>query len=251
MKLDDAIDLRVPAGPFDPAADPARLPILYEDDEEGDLGESNLHVLSDEILHVCLKAHLAARPELQVFSNMNLYYEAPGLPAGQPVPYVSPDTMVVRPTHQLPEDTSSYRIGREGPAPVLVAEILSARSAQQRDLGDKLRLYGLLGVPEYLLVDTSGAFLPERLLLKRLRPDGTWEDYRDADGGVTSALGFRVIIDDDGKVRVVNAATGERYARPDEAQAERVARVRAEERARALEAEVARLRALLPPESKD
>jgi hypothetical protein len=53
---------------------PAGLPILYEDDKEADLGESNPHVISDEILHVCLKAHLARRPEYQVFSNMNFYY---------------------------------------------------------------------------------------------------------------------------------------------------------------------------------
>jgi hypothetical protein len=81
---------------------PAGLPILYEDDEEGDLGESNPHVVTDEILHVCVKAHLARRPEHQVFSNMNLYYQNPAAPEASPMPYVSPDIMVVRPFHSLP-----------------------------------------------------------------------------------------------------------------------------------------------------
>src|SRR5262245_48263716 len=51
------------------------LPILYEDDKEADLGESNVHVINDEILHICLSAHLKSRPEYRVFSNMNLYYQ--------------------------------------------------------------------------------------------------------------------------------------------------------------------------------
>src|SRR5437879_5120517 len=94
-----------------------RLPILYEDDEEGELGESNPHVLSNEVLHICLMAHFAPRPELQAFANMNLYYRDPERPDIVPVPYVSPDVMVVEPFARLPESLISYEIGREGPAP--------------------------------------------------------------------------------------------------------------------------------------
>src|SRR5438270_421721 len=110
------------------------LPILYEDEEEGDLGESNPHVVTDEILHVCLKAHFVPRPEYRVFSNMNLYYIDVEIERGRGLPYVSPDDMVVIPSRPLPEDVASYQIGRDGPAPVLTAEVLSERSAQQRDL---------------------------------------------------------------------------------------------------------------------
>jgi Uma2 family endonuclease len=254
---------------------PSGLPILYEDDEEGDLGESNPHVVTDEILHVCVKTHLPRRPEYQVFSNMNLYYQDPAAPEISPTPYVSPDNMVVKPTHPLPETVRSYQIGREGPAPVLIAEILSERSAQQqRDLAEKVILYAKLGVAEYILVDVTGTFLPRRLLLKRLQPDQTWRDEQDPDGGVTSRLGFRLVVEADGKLRVIDAATGRHYLRPEEAQAafeearaaaeqaraaarqaqeaaqqaraafeaEAEARRQAEERARALEAELACLR---------
>jgi hypothetical protein len=50
-------------------------------------------------------------------------------------------------------------------------------------------------------------------------------------------LGFRVVLEDDEQLRVIDAKTGERYARPDEAQAALV-------RAQTLEKELARLRAV-------
>jgi Uma2 family endonuclease len=198
------------------------LPILYEDEEEGDMGESNRHVDSDDIIHVCLRAHLTDRPEYRVYANMNLYYrKGPPHPKTGSLPYVSPDGMIVRPFElDDVDDVPSYTVGVDGPAPDLTAEILSARSAQQRDLKEKMIVYAKLRVPEYLLVDASGKYLPQRLLLKRLLPDGTYQDTRDPDGGVTSTLGFRLIIDSDGRPRVLDAATGKRYIRPDEAQRE-------------------------------
>lgn len=245
-----------------------RWPILYEDDDEGEMGETNIHVVSDEILHVCLLAHLANRPELRVYANMNLYYQLPDGEPVKPTPNVSPDLMVVEPDE--PSDRiSSYEIDRDGPVPILVGEILSARTAQQRDLDEKMEVYRLLGIREYLLVDIDGRFLPERLLLKRLQPDGTWADEPDQGSGVTSELGFRVTIESNGWPRLSHAQTGFRYPLPYEAYGEALARHQAEARAREaerlrlaevaarqeaeaktreLEAEIARLKSLLPPE---
>ena len=73
----------------------------------------------------------------------------------------------------------------------------------------------------------------QSLLLKRLQPDGTWKDEQDPDGGVTSQLGFRLIIDTDGRLRMLDATTGKRYARPDEAEVEASARRQMEERMQA------------------
>jgi hypothetical protein len=171
--------------------------------------------------------------------------------------------MVVAPFRPLEESLSSYEIGKQGPVPLLTAEILSERSAQQKDLGEKMTLYARLGVAEYILVDMTGRFLPQRLLLKRLQADGTWKDEQDPDGGVTSRLGFRLILDADGRLRVLDAATGKRYVRPDEAegvaeaqrQAEEArhqaeeARRQAEARIQELEAELARVKGP-PPEQK-
>ncbi|HYV36593.1 MAG TPA: Uma2 family endonuclease, partial [Gemmataceae bacterium] len=119
-----------------------------------------------------------------------------------------------------------------GPAPLWVSEVLSERSAQQRDLKEKLDIYAALGVAEYVLADPTGVYLPERLLLKRLMPDGSWKDEKDADGGITSSLQFRVILEAAGALRVVDCVTGWHYVHPDEA----------DHRIRELNAELQRLR---------
>jgi Uma2 family endonuclease len=209
-------------------------PVLYEDDDvEADLGETNPHVLANEILHVCVSAHFVNRPQFQVFSDLNCYYHVPGRKLKR-LPYISPDTMVVKPYARLPESISSYEIGKHGPAPVVTMEVLSQRSAQQRDLREKMVLCAKLGIAEYILVDITGRFLPEKIVLKRLRANGSYKDQRDADGGLTSKLGFRITMEADGQIRVANAVSGHAYIRPFEA----------EERIRQLETEVARLRDL-------
>src|SRR5262249_12326556 len=160
----------------------------------------------DEILHVCLRVHFTNRPGYRVYSNMNLYYlKGPRHPKTRSKPYVSPDVMVVEPFGEPGEDIRSYTIGADGPPPVLTSETLSERSAQQKDLKEKKKVYAKLKVPEYLLIDVTGKYLKQRLLLKRLRSDGKWDDTQDADGGVTSSLGFRVVLDADGRIRVLDA----------------------------------------------
>jgi len=227
------------------------MPIIYEDEGQEEMGDANLHTLSSGILQIGLMAHFRPQRRFQVFANLNCYYSPDDLGA-----YFSADVMVVEPFELLPVELTSYRIGEHGPAPRLTVEILSQRSGQQRDLTDKPIIYGQLRVAEYILADLSGDFLPERLQLQRRRRNGTWRLMQDADGGVTSLLGFRIIIDADNRFRVINAATGERYLRPDEAQAAEEARrkaekdrakserarKRAEKRVRELEAELERLR---------
>ena len=231
-----ATPIRTRQQPFPPApiVDIERMPLLYEDDEEGDMGESNLHEVTNGILRTGLEAHLAGQAQYRVFSNLNLYYSP-----RDPKAYVSPDAMIVVPFNPLGADPKSYRIGKEGPAPILSAEVLSERSAQQRDLQEKISVYALLGVPEYILIDSSGVYLPQRLLLKRLQPDKSWQDTIDPDGGITSQLGFRLVIDSDNQLRVLDLATGRRYVRPSEAETEIL---HAEQRIRQLEAELDRLR---------
>jgi Tfp pilus assembly protein FimV len=138
--------------------------------------------------------------------------------------------MVVKPAKDLGDEVTSYRVGRDGPPPELAAEVLSKRSAQQQDMTNKPDVYSFIGVAEFILIDVTGKFLPQRLLLKRLEKDGSWTDLQDADGGVTSRLGFCLRIDDDARLRVVNRETGQAYPRPDEAERERLARQDAEAR---------------------
>jgi Uma2 family endonuclease len=235
------------------------MPVMYEDEGQDEMGESEPHTLADHILSLGITAHLRDRLEYRVFSNLNVYYHRVDHWA-----YVSPDLMVVRPTEPLPERVSSYRIGVQGPAPALMVEILSRRSFQQQDLTNKPIIYSQLGVAEYILVDATGEFMERRLLLRRLQDDGEWIDEQDADGGVTSRLGFRIVLEEDGQLRVIDSATGKLYIRPAEAQhlletermsadaaraaaeVEAEARRRAEERVRSLEAELDRLRRTPP-----
>jgi hypothetical protein len=210
------------------------MPIVYEDDEEGDMGESDPHSTTEDIFRYGVSAHLAPQTRFRGFANLNVYYHR-----NKPEAYVSPDGMVVAPSRPLGDHVSSYRVGVDGPAPELIGEVLSERAAQQGDLGQKLIIYALLKVPEYILIDVTGRFLPQRLLLKRLQRNRNWRDEQDPDGGVTSRLGFRVMIDTDGRLRVLNAKTGKPYVRPDEANSSLAAAARIA----ALEAELDRLRA--------
>jgi Uma2 family endonuclease len=220
------------------------LPILYEDEGQENMGDTLPHGDCMDILSMGIAAHLAGRPEHRVLSDMNLYYNHLNKWA-----YVSPDVMDVVTPQRLPNDLRSYRIGVTGPAPVLTIEVLSRRSFQQQDLTNKPVIYARLGVAEYVLVDVTGEFLPQRLLIKRLQPDQTWFDNQDGDGGVTSVLGFRILIEEDGLPRVIDAKTGKRYLRPSEAQAAADALAEARERIRHLEAELERLRGPQPPKS--
>lgn len=66
-----------PAGAGQASASLDRLddvPIMYEDENEGDTGDSNVHTVTNEVLHICALAHFEENPSLQVFANMNLYY---------------------------------------------------------------------------------------------------------------------------------------------------------------------------------
>lgn len=210
------------------------LPVMYEDDDEGDMGDAFVHSQTIHTLYAALEPFVAVLG-LRFFDNMNAYYEVPKRrqKRGKGWPYFSADGMIVEPFQDLGDDVTSYRIGVDGPAPRTTFEVLSERTFQQGDLKTKPILYGKLGVREYILIDVRGRFLKERLLLRRLQPNGKWKDERDADGGVTSELGFRLIVDTDQRLRVINAATGLPFVRPEEAN-------QAAENARRAEAQLAR-----------
>ena len=216
--------------------DVARLPVLFEDDEEGELGESTLHTANTGILYWCLNAFLKGKPGYRTFCNLDLHYHPKIARA-----YVSPDAMVVSPAKDR-NDFERYRIGKDGPAPWLAVKVLSERSVQQRNLTDKIALYALLKVPEYIIVDPTGEFIPERLMMKRLQEDGSWRNEQDVDGAVTSFLGFRLILEEDQQLRLLDALTGMPYFRPSEAQRAVDDREQAQERISELEAQVTRLR---------
>jgi Uma2 family endonuclease len=225
------------------------LPVLFEDEGQEEMGEHTIHTLTDDIISLGLESHLQQYPNHHVFSNLNLHYHPINKKS-----YVSPDEMVIVADFPPRPSMGSYRVGETGPAPVLTVEVLSRRTYQQQDTSPtgKPVIYAELGVQEYIQVDVTGEFLPQRLVLKRLNESvqdeagiPTWLDEQDPDGGVTSQLGFRLIIEADGDVRVLDAHTGQGYLRPEEVEAtRRQAEQRvAESEQRATEQEVARQQA--------
>src|SRR5438093_205740 len=62
------------------------MPVMYEDEGQEEMGESILHVQTDDIIRTGLLAHFSNRPDLRVFTDLNMYYHPIDLFA-----YVSPD----------------------------------------------------------------------------------------------------------------------------------------------------------------
>lgn len=199
------------------------------------MGEANLHMLAAQLLHACLFTFLKKhRPKCQAFSNLNLYYQdGPPHPRTGASPNVAPDVMVVQPYQHLPEEISSYTIGKDGPAPLLTIEVMSPEPGIHRDFVEKSILYRSLGIAEYVLYDATSKY-EQSLLLRRLGEDGDYHDHIDEDGGVTSELGFRIVMQDDG-LAVLNLFTGHSIARPLDAERHAEGRRRARKRQRAAE----------------
>jgi hypothetical protein len=235
------------------------LPILYEDEESK--GQGSPATIWAYGLFYGFQYHLQNRPELQVFFSVSLIdLNAPLQPVTGVRPTVSPEIMVVHPFTPLPRDVESYTIGTDGPAPLLTAEVFSDYSFEDLEPEDKVVRYAALGVKECILADPMRNSLSQQLLLKRLRPDRSWEDLCDADGGITSQLGFRIIVDEDGLPRLLHTANS-CHARPSEVeslrrqltadfQRETKLRREAEEKLRAVEAELQRLREATQPARK-
>jgi hypothetical protein len=211
---------------------PTHTPVVYDDDDQFD-DDALPPYTTGEILCFGIAAHLARRKELRTLAHVGLQ------DAVESAAVTEPDAMVVRPDAHLPDDLRTYRVGEHGPAPLLAIEVLSAPTLGHIDLAAQSRVYAQFEVAEHVLVDLAGVFMPERtrLLLRRLGGDGNWHDERDHDGGVTSALGFRIVIEEDGQVRIIDRSTGHRYLRPGEA----------DQRLGDLDTQVSWLKEMLPP----
>jgi hypothetical protein len=189
------------------------LPVLFQDEGQEHMGETAAHTHAALTAYAGLLAHFADKAEYRVFANLSLYYHPLNRTA-----YVTPDMMVVCPSRPLGDDVASYRIGTDGPAPLLVVEVLGRRSLQQQDLTVKPLVYAQLGVKELLYIDTTGEYLPEKLQLRRLQlRDETWlEVPRGETGLLASAFGFTITVEGDGKLRLSNPALKQPYPRLEE-----------------------------------
>src|SRR6266545_502061 len=199
-----------------------------------------------------LRNHFRQLKDVCVFHDMK-HYLLPRRPAP------APDVSVIR---GLPprRRRSVFRVKKEGVRPCLLIEVVSpGAEARRADLEDKVELYRIAGIPEYLIVDSPSGLtgLPFTLLGYRLDSAGRYQPMQsDAEGrflSETTGIWFQVTPDGQ-RIYLFEASTGRRLLnlteQEERADREADARKAAEEKVlreadarKAAEAELAHLRA--------
>jgi Uma2 family endonuclease len=221
---------------------------LYPDSDGKPMGETEYHILAITHLYEVLRPWFGRREGVHVAANMLLYYER-----GNPSAVRGPDVMVskgVRGKHLR----RSFRTWEEGVAPAVIIEVTSL-STKDEDEFEKPAVYARIGVKEYFLFDPIGEYLRPRLRGFRL-VKGVYVPMKLRAGERLSSreldLDFSV---DAHLLRVIDRKTGRRLPTGEEYQEQlKLARAearKAKRRSAELEAEIARLRALLPPDQTD
>ncbi len=246
---------------------------LYPDSDAENVGESDLHVEALILLREALRDFFSEAPDVYVASDMIWYWEK-----GNPKACTAPDGLVAKGVvgkHRR----KSFREWEEGVRPCVLFEIASERTWKE-DANDKRDLYESLGVHEYFLFDPETMYLQPALQGYRL-VNGHFEAIEpDIRGCLTSEeLDLRMCLEG-AMLRFRDLRTGRRVLTRDEQaeqaqrRAKREARKTREEkklreeekklreamqslaeherrRASALELELERLRAILPPPKPD
>jgi len=196
------------------------------------LAETQDHVLALLTIFAVLMQYLQGQ-EAIVLADQFFYYSQ-----GFPRLRVAPDVMVV--FNVPPGSRDNYKLWEEGEIPSVIFEVTS-KGTQDRDQGFKLGLYEQLGIPEYWLFDPKGEWVEGQLQGYRLQNDA----YIPLPEPVSEVLGLRLAVEEKllGFYRLDN---GERLLLPaelaDALRAESQRRIEAEERAEALEAQLAAYR---------
>jgi Uma2 family endonuclease len=239
--------------------------VEYPESDGKPMGETELH--RDEMVDAieALKRRYRLDPNVYLGGNLFFYYEE-----GTPAAVFAPDVFVI---FGVPKRRRRvYKLWEEKRVPSFVLEVTS-RATRLEDKGNKRELCAELGVLEYFLYDPEADYLDPPLQGFRLAGGHYAPIFPDAKGTLESkALGLKLTLEE-GRLRFIDAATGEpllhleeQDARAEQAkqakqqakqakqqaeqakqQAEQATQEKqqAERRADEAEAEIARLRALL------
>ena len=212
--------------------------IEYPTSDGQPMAETTLHrkVMTDLIDG--LEHRFRDATDVWVGGNLFLYYER-----GNPRAVVAPDVLLVKGVPKW--DRPIYKLWEEGVPPCLVVEVTSDKTRHE-DLSDKYKKgkFLRLGVEEYFLFDPYGDYLEPRLQGYRLERGRYVPMALEPHGSLSSrTTGLR--LEPEGlKLRLVDPATGERYRWREETeqalQAERAARLAAEEELTRLRRELER-----------
>ena len=214
------------------AAIPLRQDVEYPSSDGQPMAESDLHRKEMVDLIEALTRRYQDTPDVYVAGNLFLYYRQ-----GDPRSVVAPDVFLVKGVPK--EDRLTYKLWEEGCVHSLVIEVTS-NSTRNEDLARKKRCYESLGVEEYFLHDPEGDYLSPRLQGHRLA-GSRYEPIRPrSDGSLESRTTGLTLTVEGLHLRLIDTVTGERLLRVSELGDKLRA---AEDRARGLEEELARLRA--------
>jgi Uma2 family endonuclease len=216
---------------------PLEQEIEYPTSDGQPMAESTLHreIMTDLIQG--LKNRYAGVPDVWVGGNLFLCYEK-----GNPSACLAPDVLLAKGVSKW--DRPNYLLWEETP-PVLVIEVTS-RKTRREDLGKKKDKYERIGVEEYLLFDPYNEYLRPSLQGLRLERGHYQPIPPQPDGSILSQTTGLTFRREGQRLRMVDTAAEEPLLWIDEIEEARVrevkARQEAEERLRALEEEVKRLR---------
>lgn len=210
------------------------LDLLFPDQDE--LGvlvmpESPLHDLWSGQLAFTLRANLKQRNWL-ILHDVFIYWPQRFVPPAAPDLAIIPDAPV------LADDIKSYHVGRDGPLPIFVAELISD-SSRTHDTETKRTFYASMGIKEYLVVDLLPLEAgPWRVYGYRLENEPYYTPIpNDEEGGVTfTGVGLRFVPVGRSRIEFYDLTTNQRLLTPDELKA-RVAELEA----------ILRSKGLLPP----
>lgn len=213
--------------------------LLYPDTDGKPMAVSDTHRFTLTQLLGRLEQFFRETPEVYVSGDILMYYLE-----GDPRKAISPDALVAFGIGQKRRRT--YLVWEEGKPPDFVLE-LSSKTTYQRDLGEKMEIYAMLGIAEYFLCDIEGLYLPTSLMGFTL-VDGVYEQLPSGrEGEVHSSvlgLDFHLHFEE---LQLYHPGTQQWILTPEEdaearAEQEAVARREAEAEVARLQAEIERLK---------
>jgi Uma2 family endonuclease len=207
-----------------------RQPVEYPTSDGKPMAETTLHRMVMTDLIEGLSAWFAAVADVWVGGNLFLYYKE-----RDPKSVVAPDVLLVKGVSKW--NRPIYKLWEEGRPPSLIVEVTS-RSTREEDLEEKRGIYQHLGVEEYILFDPYGEYLKPRLQGYRWAERGYGPAPLELDGSLLSRTTGLLLRPEGERLRLVDPSTGRSLPWVQEVMSNDL-------RTRALEEEVARLRAEL------
>jgi Uma2 family endonuclease len=219
---------------------PFEQEIEYPTSDGQPMAESPQHMQVMVDLIFGLKLRYEDVSDVWVAGNLFLFYEQ-----GNPKARVAPDVLLAQGVRKW--DRPNYKVWEDGP-PALVVEVTS-RKTQKKDQQVKKPLYQRLGVKEFVLFDPFGEYLRPplqgfRLLRGRYQPIPL-----EADGSLRSRTTGLWLKREGQRLRLVDAATGERLLWGEEESAARKVEAAARQAAEAAKS-VAEVRATVEAEAR-